>query len=43
MDVQRLELPVKFTVVDVFRAMHGHALAEAAIYGTYSLNANVKG
>jgi phosphatidylethanolamine-binding protein (PEBP) family uncharacterized protein len=26
----------------VFRAMHGHVLAEAAIHATYSLNPAVK-
>lgn len=43
LDVDCLDLPARFTAADVFRAMHGHALAEAAIYGTYSLNAGVKG
>lgn len=39
LDVPSLQLPEKFTAADVFRAMHGHVLAEAAIYGTYTLNA----
>jgi Raf kinase inhibitor-like YbhB/YbcL family protein len=39
LDVPSLALPEKFTAADVFRAMHGHVLAEAAIYGTYTLNA----
>ena len=39
LDVARLELPAKFTAADVLRAMQGHVLAEAAIHGTYSLNA----
>jgi len=39
LDVAALGLPAKFTAGDVLRAMQGHVLAEAAIYGTYSLNA----
>lgn len=42
LDVERLELPAKFTAADVFQAMHGHVLDEVAIYGTYSLNPSVK-
>ncbi len=38
LDVPRLELPAKFTAGDVFRAMHGHVLAEAAVLGTYTLH-----
>ena len=38
LDVDRLELPERFAAADVFRAMHGHVLAEAAVHGTYSLN-----
>jgi Raf kinase inhibitor-like YbhB/YbcL family protein len=38
LDAERLDLPAKFTAADVFRAMQGHVLAEAATYGTYSLN-----
>ena len=38
LDVERLELPAKFTAGDVFHAMHGHVLAEASTHGTYSLN-----
>lgn len=41
LDVARLELPEKFTAADVFRAMHGHVLAEAATHGTYSLHPGV--
>ncbi|MEO6366327.1 MAG: YbhB/YbcL family Raf kinase inhibitor-like protein [Luteimonas sp.] len=41
--VARLELPDRFTAVDVFHAMHGHVLAEASTYGTYSLHPDVKG
>ena len=43
LDVERLDLPAKFTAADVFRAMHGHVLAETATYGTYALNPDVKG
>jgi hypothetical protein len=42
LDVERLELPARFTAEDVLRAMHGHVLDEAAVYGTYSLNPNVR-
>lgn len=38
LDVERLELPERFTAADVHRAMHGHLLGEAALHGTYSLN-----
>ncbi|MGV8932711.1 MAG: YbhB/YbcL family Raf kinase inhibitor-like protein, partial [Luteimonas sp.] len=38
LDLARLDVPDRFTAADVHRAMHGHVLAEAAIYGTYSLN-----
>lgn len=43
LDIEHLDLPARFTAADVFRTMHGHVLAEAAIHGTYSLNADVKG
>jgi len=43
LDVERLDVPERFTATDVFRAMHGHVLDEAALEGTYSLNAKVKG
>ena len=43
LDVATLDLPPKFTAGDVLRAMQGHVLAEAAIYGTYSLNASARG
>ena len=33
--------PTRFTAADVLHAMHGHVLAEAAIYGTYSLHPQV--
>jgi Raf kinase inhibitor-like YbhB/YbcL family protein len=38
LDVAALELPARFTAADAFRAMHGHVLGEAAVYGTYPLN-----
>lgn len=37
LDVERLSLPPAFTAGDLFHAMHGHVLGEAALYGTYSL------
>ncbi|TBR07856.1 MAG: YbhB/YbcL family Raf kinase inhibitor-like protein, partial [Lysobacter sp.] len=43
LDVERLDVPGRFTAADVFRAMHGHVLAEAASHATYSLNASVQG
>lgn len=38
LDAARLNVPERFTAADVLQAMHGHVLAEASIYGTYSLN-----
>jgi Raf kinase inhibitor-like YbhB/YbcL family protein len=38
LDVERLDLPERFTAADLMRAMQGHVLAEAATFGTYSLN-----
>jgi len=38
LDVAELALPAACSAADVFRAMHGHVLAEASTYGTYSLN-----
>jgi Raf kinase inhibitor-like YbhB/YbcL family protein len=43
LDVARLDVADRFTAGDVFRAMHGHVLAETATYGTYSLNPAVTG
>ena len=37
LDVERLPLDDRFVAADVFRAMHGHVLAEASTWGTYSL------
>ena len=42
LDVAHLDLPEVFTAADVFRAMHGHVLAEATTYATYSLNPAVE-
>ena len=38
LDVAQLALPERFTARDVFRTMHGHVLAEAALHGTYTTN-----
>ncbi len=38
LDVPALDVAGAFTAGDVLRAMHGHVLAEASTYGTYSLN-----
>ncbi|WP_045728761.1 YbhB/YbcL family Raf kinase inhibitor-like protein [Xanthomonas sp. GPE 39] len=38
LDVARLDLPARFTGADALRAMQGHVVAEATVYGTYSLN-----
>ena len=43
LDSAQLDLPQRFAAADVFRAMHGHVLAEAATYGTYSLHPDVSG
>ena len=43
LDVERLALPERFTAGDVLRAMQGHVLAEAATWGSYSLNAQAAG
>ena len=40
LDVERLELPERFTAGDVLRAMQGHVLAEAATWGSYSLHSS---
>ena len=41
LDVDALPLPERFGAAEVFQAMHGHVLAEAATYGTYSLHPGV--
>ena len=38
LDVETLALPERFAAGDVFRAMHGHVLAEASVHGTYALH-----
>ena len=38
LDVERLPVEGAFTAADVYRAMQGHVLAEAAVHGTYTLN-----
>ncbi|MGY4514463.1 YbhB/YbcL family Raf kinase inhibitor-like protein [Lysobacter sp. HA18] len=43
LDVATLELPERFASADVFRAMHGHVLAEATLQASYSLHPDVKG
>ncbi len=42
LDVETLALPETFIAGDVFAAMRGHVLAEAATYGTYTLNPGVR-
>ncbi|WP_028917969.1 YbhB/YbcL family Raf kinase inhibitor-like protein [Pseudoxanthomonas sp. J35] len=43
LDVPALQLPARFTAADVLRAMQGHVLGEAAVYGTYTLNQALRG
>lgn len=43
LDVDRLALPERFTGHDLLRAMHGHVLAEATTFATYSLHPRVEG
>ena len=43
LDVARLAVDDDFTAADVWRAMHGHVRAEAAVWGRYSLNPDVTG
>lgn len=38
LDVAQLELPERFTAGDVQRAMQGHVLAEASVWGSYALH-----
>jgi phosphatidylethanolamine-binding protein (PEBP) family uncharacterized protein len=40
--VPTLDVPEDFTAADVFHALQPHEITEAAIYGTYSLNPQVK-
>ena len=39
LDVATLDLPERFGAREVLRAMQGHVLGEALVYGTYSLHA----
>ena len=41
LDVPTLDLPDDFTAGQVLAAIQGHVLAEALVYGTYSLNPGV--
>jgi len=43
LDAAALDLPERFTAGDVLRAMQGHVLAEALVYGTYTLNPSLGG
>jgi len=43
LDVPSLDLPERFGVSDVQRAMWGHVLGEALTHGTYSLHAHANG
>ncbi len=43
LDVPALQLPARFTAADVQRAMQGHVLGEAAVYGTYTLDQALRG
>ena len=43
LDAPSLALPDGFTAADVFHAMHGHVLAEAAVHSTYSLHPAPRG
>jgi len=38
LDIDRLDVPPRFTAADVFAAMRGHVLGEALIQGSYTLN-----
>ena len=40
--VPTLDVPDDFTAADVFHALQPHEITEAALYGTYSLNPQVK-
>src|SRR3546814_13344905 len=41
LDVDRLDLAERFTAGDLFRAMHGHVLAEATAHGHYFLHPDI--
>ena len=42
LDVERLQVPEKFSGADVRRAIDGHVLAQASVTGRYTLNPSVK-
>ena len=42
LDVERLDVPARFTGTDARNAMRGHVLAEASFSGRYSLNPKVR-
>ena len=43
LDVARLPVPERFTAADVFNAVQGHVLTESSVWGSYSLNPDVRG
>jgi phosphatidylethanolamine-binding protein (PEBP) family uncharacterized protein len=43
LDVARLPVPDRFAAAEVFAAMQGHVLTEASVWGSYSLNPDVRG
>jgi len=43
LDVARLPVPERFTAADVFLAGQGHAQTESSVWGSYSLNPDVRG
>jgi Raf kinase inhibitor-like YbhB/YbcL family protein len=42
LDVDRLQVPTKFTGSDARNAMRGHVIAEASFTGRYALNPRVR-
>jgi Raf kinase inhibitor-like YbhB/YbcL family protein len=42
LDTPSLDVPESFTAAQLLRAMQGHVLAEASLYGTYSLHPGAK-
>ena len=43
LDVEKLDVPERFTAAQMLRATQGHVLGEALVHGTYSLNAKAGG
>lgn len=43
LDVATLDVPPRFSAGDVLRAVHGHVLGEATVWGTYTLNVKLAG